>query len=83
MAQETWTKTPGPERGAVLRAAGIELAERTDELVEALDLFHYFAGQSADLGREIKESSSRETHLYVEKEPVGVVSRDGTDRSQR
>jgi aldehyde dehydrogenase (NAD+) len=35
-AQEGWAETPAPQRGAVLRAVGEEIAARADELAETL-----------------------------------------------
>jgi aldehyde dehydrogenase (NAD+) len=92
-AADEWAATPGPERGAILRAAGDILADRKEAITEtfvseegktraeasgevqrAIDIFHYYAGKASDIGGEVKESSSRDTSLYVRQEPVGVVS---------
>lgn len=49
-------------------------AEASGEVQRAIDIFHYYAGKASDIGGEVKESSGRDTSLYVRQEPVGVVS---------
>lgn len=48
--------------------------EAAGEVQRAIDIFHYYAGKAADLGGNVKGSSSRQTTLYTRKEPVGVAA---------
>ncbi|MCD2201451.1 aldehyde dehydrogenase family protein [Halobacterium sp. KA-4] len=48
--------------------------EAAGEVQRAIDIFHYFAGKSSDLGGTVKGSSSQDTTLYTRKEPVGVAA---------
>jgi aldehyde dehydrogenase (NAD+) len=58
----------------LVREEGKTWSEASGEVQRAIDIFHYYAGKAADVGGQVKESSSQDTHLYVETEPVGVVS---------
>ncbi len=58
----------------LVREEGKTWSEASGEVQRAIDIFHYYAGKAADMGGEVKQSSSRDTSLYVRKEPVGTVS---------
>ena len=58
----------------LVREEGKTWSEASGEVQRAIDIFHYYAGKAADLGGEVKQSSSRDTSLYIRKEPVGTVS---------
>lgn len=58
----------------LVREEGKTRSEAAGEVRRAIDIFHYYAGKAADIGGEVQASSSRDTHLYVEHEPVGVVA---------
>lgn len=58
----------------LVREEGKTWSEAAGEVRRAIDIFHYYAGKAADLGGAVKQSSSPDTHLYVEQEPVGVVA---------
>jgi len=92
-AADEWARTPGPERGAILRETGAALADRKEtltaqltaeegktlaeaggEVQRAIDIFHYYAGKTRDLGGTVKSPSGRDTTLYTLREPVGVAA---------
>lgn len=58
----------------LVREEGKTWSEAAGEVQRAIDIFHYYAGKAADLGGPVKQSSGQNTHLYVEQEPVGVVT---------
>ncbi|MBV0925390.1 aldehyde dehydrogenase family protein [Halomicroarcula limicola] len=58
----------------LVREEGKTWSEAAGELQRALDIFHYYASKAADVGGEVRASSARERHLYVDREPVGIVS---------
>ncbi|WP_135303945.1 2,5-dioxovalerate dehydrogenase [Haloarcula amylovorans] len=58
----------------LVREEGKTWSEATGELQRAVDIFHYYASKAADIGGEVRASSARERYLYVDREPVGVVS---------
>ncbi|GAA0310058.1 aldehyde dehydrogenase family protein [Halarchaeum salinum] len=49
-------------------------AEAGGEVQRAIDIFHYYAGKTHDMGGDVKSSSGQNTNLYTVDEPVGVVS---------
>jgi len=49
-------------------------AEAGGEVQRAIDIFHYYAQKTRDLGGTVKSSSGRRTNLYTRKEPVGVTA---------
>ena len=58
----------------LVREEGKTRSEAGGEVQRAIDIFYYYAGKAADLGGEVKQSSGRDTNLYVQQEPVGVVA---------
>jgi aldehyde dehydrogenase (NAD+) len=58
----------------LVREEGKTRGEAGGEVQRAIDIFYYYAGKAADLGGEVKESSSPNTDLSVRQEPVGVVA---------
>jgi aldehyde dehydrogenase (NAD+) len=58
----------------LVREEGKTWSEAAGEVQRAIDIFHYFAGKASDVGGTVKQSSSEDTHLYVEQEPVGVTA---------
>ncbi|MBP2252380.1 aldehyde dehydrogenase (NAD+) [Halarchaeum solikamskense] len=49
-------------------------AEAGGEVQRAIDIFHYYAGKTRDMGGDVKSASGTGTNLYTVDEPVGVVS---------
>lgn len=49
-------------------------AEAGGEVQRAIDIFHYYAGKTRDMGGNVKSASGPNTNLYTVDEPVGVVS---------
>ncbi|WP_148294568.1 aldehyde dehydrogenase family protein, partial [Halarchaeum acidiphilum] len=49
-------------------------AEAGGEVQRAIDIFHYYAAKTRDMGGAVKSASSSETTLYTVAEPLGVVS---------
>jgi len=58
----------------LVREEGKTRAEAGGEVQRAVDIFYYYASKAADLGGEVKASSSRDATLSTRREPVGVVS---------
>jgi aldehyde dehydrogenase (NAD+) len=58
----------------LVREEGKTWSEASGEVQRAIDIFYYYAGKAADLGGAVKQSSSRDTSLYVRDEPIGTVS---------
>jgi aldehyde dehydrogenase (NAD+) len=58
----------------LVREEGKTWSEAAGEVGRAIDIFYYYAEKASDLGGEVKQSSSRDTHLYVRQEAVGVVT---------
>ncbi len=49
-------------------------AEAGGEVQRAIDIFHYYAQKTRDLGGTVKSSSGRRTNIYTREEPVGVTA---------
>jgi aldehyde dehydrogenase (NAD+) len=49
-------------------------AEAGGEVQRAIDIFHYYAQKTRDLGGTVKSSSGRRTNIYTRKESVGVTA---------
>ena len=49
-------------------------AEAGGEVQRAIDIFHYYAGKTRDMGGSVKSASGPNKNLYTVQEPVGVVS---------
>ena len=49
-------------------------AEAGGEVRRAIDIFHYYAQKTRDLGGTVKSSSGRRTNIYTRKESVGVTA---------
>ena len=58
----------------LVREEGKTRTEASGEVQRAIDIFYYYAGKAADLGGEVKESSSRDATLSTRLEPVGVAT---------
>lgn len=56
------------------REEGKTHAEAGGEVQRAIDIFHYYAQKTRDLGGTVKSSSARRTNLYTREEPVGVTA---------
>jgi aldehyde dehydrogenase (NAD+) len=56
------------------REEGKTHAEAGGEVQRAIDIFHYYAQKTRDLGGTVKSSSGRRTKLYTREEPVGVTA---------
>jgi aldehyde dehydrogenase (NAD+) len=56
------------------REEGKTHAEAGGEVQRAVDIFHYYAQKTRDLGGTVKSSSGRRTNLYTRQEPVGVTA---------
>ena len=49
-------------------------AEAGGEVQRAIDIFHYYAQKTRDMGGSVKSASGPNKNLYTIREPVGVVS---------
>lgn len=58
----------------LVREEGKTWSEAAGEVQRAVDIFYYYASKAADLGGEVKASSSQDATLSTRLEPVGVVS---------
>ena len=58
----------------LVREEGKAWSEAAGEVQRAVDIFYYYASKAADLGGEVKASSSRDATLRTRQEPVGVVA---------
>lgn len=56
------------------REEGKTHAEARGEVQRAIDIFHYYAQKTRDLGGTVKSASGRRTNLYTRVEPVGVAA---------
>jgi aldehyde dehydrogenase (NAD+) len=56
------------------REEGKTHAEAGGEVQRAIDIFHYYAQKTYDLGGTVKSSSGQRTNLYTREEPVGVAT---------
>ena len=56
------------------REEGKTHAEAGGEVQRAIDIFHYYAQKTRDLGGTVKSSSGRRRNLYTREEPVGVTA---------
>jgi len=56
------------------REEGKTHAEAGGEVQRAIDIFHYYAQKTRDLGGTVKSSSGRRRNLYIREEPVGVTA---------
>jgi aldehyde dehydrogenase (NAD+) len=56
------------------REEGKTHAEAGGEVQRAIDIFHYYAQKTRDLGGTVKSSSGGRTNLYTREEPVGVAA---------
>jgi len=58
----------------LVREEGKAWSESAGEIQRAVDIFYYYANKAAELGGEVKGSSSRDATLSTRLEPVGVVA---------
>jgi aldehyde dehydrogenase (NAD+) len=58
----------------LVREEGKAWSESAGEIQRAIDIFYYYANKAAELGGEVKGSSSRDATLSTRLEPVGVVA---------
>jgi len=56
------------------REEGKTHAEAGGEVQRAIDIFHYYAQKTRDLGGTVKSASGGRTNLYTRAEPVGVAA---------
>lgn len=57
----------------LVREEGKARPEAAGEVQRAIDIFAYYGAKASDIGGVVKSSSSRDTTLYTQHEPVGVA----------
>ncbi|WP_411965851.1 aldehyde dehydrogenase family protein [Haloferax sp. YSMS24] len=58
----------------LVREEGKTRSEAAGEVQRAIDIFHYYAQKTRDLGGVVKSPSGRDKELYTKREPLGTVS---------